>query len=410
VRARRAPLVGMQSPPLASRVPARFRNADAPTVLLRVQRSAGNRAAGHVVSRLLQRVSKKTEYRIGNHTFSAAELARVQHDIAMAEWGTVVPAAAPAAGPGLPHLQIAAGNWRAVWKRIREIVPEDPGDQSREDCLTVDVAGKTVTIDKGFWIKVPGARIKYEELAADLTAEQQQLATQRAGAAAVTPADSQAAMAAQIARIRAVVNGQTPAGVTATEIALACVWFGAETVRNPRSWAAGWQLLDLMETGRTYGATNKRYTWLNVITAQLAPGEAAVDGGKAPQSWRLRKGAVLVADPNDPNPQVSTPEKLQLAGSIVGGQSAQMKKGLSGYWGGKHPMAHKESEAQGKLVPGTYKAPHVGKLNIVQAKEASLLIRWLESQQVPVKADRNEQLQVIRDLIVGRVRATGLQL
>jgi hypothetical protein len=309
----------------------------------------------------------------------------------------------------LPNLQIVPGTWHPVWKRVGALLPQNPGNQSRQDHLTVTVAGLTVTIDKGFWIKVPGARIKYEELAADLTAEQAQLATAAAGAAAVTPAHRQAAMAAQIGRIRAVVDGQTPGNVTPTEIALACVWFGAETVPNPRSWAAGWQLLDLMQRGRTYGATHKAYTWLNVITSQLAPGEVAVDGGKAPQAWRLRKGAVL---PDDADPaRVSSPQaKRDLAGAIVGAQSAQMGKGFSGTWGGKHPMAHRDSEAHGRLVPGGYTGENAAKLNIVQVKEASLLIHWLEGKQVPVRNDRVEQLGEIRNLIAARLGATNLQL
>jgi hypothetical protein len=46
----------------------------------------------------------------------------------------------------------------------------------------------------------------------------------------------------------------------------------------------------------------------------------------------------------------------------------------------------KDSEAQGKLVPGNYPGVNATKLNIVQAKE-------------PVKDDRGEQLAEIRNLI-----------
>jgi hypothetical protein len=226
--------------------------------------------------------------------------------------------------------------------------------------VEMTVCNHVVKVDRGLresagattagWVAVDDLTVeqmKYHKLAEKLTQEQGEL--ERKGLS------SQAALAQQAARIRAIVDGQSPAAATAAEVSIAAVWFGPEFMRNADSFGMGLMMLELMERGATYGAHNKPYTWHNVLSGTLHAGESI-------EQWRLRK---------DPH------------GTLDAGPIETVDQ-----WSGKFPMALKGSEALGSKPLGALP-------NIVQAKEASLLIHWMQARNITTSAGLAQQLAAL---------------
>ena len=226
--------------------------------------------------------------------------------------------------------------------------------------IEMRVCNHTVKVDRGLresagassagWVAVDALtteQMKYNELAERLT--QEQTALQGTGLS------SQAALAQQASRIRAIVDGQGPAGATSAEVSIAAIWFGPETLRNPDSFGMGLMMLELMQRGATYGAQQKPYTWKNVLSGTLHAGETL-------DQWRNRKDphGALEADP------IQTLDQ----------------------WSGKFPMALKGSEALGSKPLGA-------KPNIVQSKEVSLLVHWMQARNITTSAGLAQQLATL---------------
>lgn len=166
--------------------------------------------------------------------------------------------------------------------------------------------------------------------------------------------------------------------------------FGAETSRAPRTFLAHMMMLDRLEAQQPYGAplAPKRLTLpslLNTDRQNLPPLESNN------QVWARKLVSLNARAPG-------------LSATITDNNSAlnvTNSRGVAQH-GGKAPMAGAGTRNMGRAP-----IPVAGNVNLVQAKEVNVLIKWLELQVGAgafAAMPRNQALVIIRTLIEERAR------
>jgi hypothetical protein len=271
------------------------------------------------------------------------------------------------------NLTIDSGNWCQVWAQLRwkDSLAQDRPDKFQNSDFKwlrwgsfgpeyiyvgknykgwdvyqpfgiigrIDIGGRRFLVEEKMWVKPEGVETahRYTDLAKALHDNGNVPAHERA------------------TNIRKVLQEDYD-GVDDDEFEAALAMFGSETARNPRSYGIGLMLLDLVEDQATYGTTHKPYTWDLILASKPHTGElkgayrTRKSGGTRSARWGRFSNALNLQAPqfND--------------------------KPVESLWAGKWPMSPSASMSLGGY---TLTIPaRTENLNVVQFKEAKLLIRW----------------------------------
>ena len=236
-----------------------------------------------------------------------------------------------------PH---SVEEWHQCWASLRETATKFVDDSGKGvDMATITLAGEQYICTSRFWVRHKSAvePPTYEKLAE-----------------ALEPLDPKSvAEAARLLILRGECTLATESKIKVCELVLAIA--GAEYARNRRSFAMAMMMLDLVQSDYRYGVDQaKTYTWEKILTCTNL------------SDTKARK---LEAD--------ETVRKALAARHAASASQSRrpFNKAIFALWGGKLPMCHAGSEAEGAmLIDGTN--------TVLTIKEIQLFAHWARAMLV----------------------------